>query len=117
VPAIAIFGIKEISMVKQVLSLQGAFVAWFSHALRQASTYDETVMSAIEALMGGTNITCVKARDDIGPDIHNLYIARHSGRECHFVVFRTGEGRIIEIFRMLHDRVDPIRHVPEINKE
>jgi hypothetical protein len=28
-----------------------------------------------------------------------------------------GEGRIIEILRMLHERMDPIRHVPEITKE
>jgi hypothetical protein len=73
----AIFGIKEISMMKHALSLQGAFGAWFSHALRLASTYDETVMSAIEALMGLTNTRGIKARDDIGPDIHNLHIARH----------------------------------------
>ncbi len=74
-------------------------------------------MSAIEALMGGTNITCVKARDDIGPDIHNLYIARHSGRECHFVVFRTGEGRIIEILRVLDESMDLVRHVSEITND
>jgi hypothetical protein len=73
----AIFGIKEISMVKQVLSLQGTFGAWFSHALRQASTYGEAVMSAIEALMSVTNIRGVKARDDIGPDILTLHTARH----------------------------------------
>jgi hypothetical protein len=85
----AIFGINEISMVKQALSLQGAFGAWFSHALRQASTYDETVMSATEALMGATNITGVEARDDIGSDIHTLHIARQRRKGRHFVVFRT----------------------------
>ncbi len=74
-------------------------------------------MSAIEALMGVTNITGVEARDDIGSDIHNLHIARHGRRRRHFVVFRTGEGRIIEILRVLHESMDPIRHVPEITKE
>jgi len=113
----AIFGIKEISMVKQVLSLQGALGARFSQALRLASTYDETVMSATEALMGVTNIRGVKARDDIGSDILTLHIARHRRKERHFVIFRTGEGRVIEILRMLHDSMDPIRHVPEITKE
>jgi hypothetical protein len=34
-------------------------------------------MSAIEALMGVTNITGVEVRDDIGPDILTLHIARH----------------------------------------
>jgi toxin ParE1/3/4 len=73
-------------------------------------------MSAIEALMGVTNITGVKARDDIGSDILTLHIARHGRQGRHFFVFRTGESRVIEILRMLHDSMDPIRHVPEITK-
>jgi len=43
------------------------------------------------------------------PRVRTLHIARH-GR--HFLLYRTVYGRIIEISRILHDRMDLPRHLP-----
>ena len=84
--------------------------------VQQAASYDETIVSAIEALMSGPNITGVRARHDIGPGIHTLHVARYRRKGRHFIVFRTGEGEVIEILRLLHDSRDLIRHVPDITE-
>jgi hypothetical protein len=74
-------------------------------------------MSAIEALMGVTNITGVKARNDLGTDIQILLSHGMTEGGAILSFSERGEGRIIEILGMLHDSMDPIRHVPDIAKE
>ncbi len=73
-------------------------------------------MSATEALMGVTNITGIKPRDDIGTDIQILLSHGMAEGGAILSFSERGEGRIIEILRMLHDSMDPFRHVPEITR-
>ena len=54
---------------------------------RQAQTYAETLTLAIEALHDGPEPLGVKARDDIGPGISTLHVARQGRSGRHFVVF------------------------------
>lgn len=57
----------------------------------------------------------VKARTEIGAAICTLHVARdwHKGR--HMIVFKpltTPDSKVINVLRILHDRMDLERHLP-----
>jgi len=81
------------------------FGAW------QAQTYKATLREALKALHSGPNITGVKRRDDLGPGIHTLHVARNGRKGRHFIVFRTGGGQTIDVLRLLHDSMDLANHL------
>jgi toxin ParE1/3/4 len=82
---------------------------------RQAETYAETLTLAIEALHDGPEQLGAKARDDIGPGIRTLHVARQGRNGRHFVVFREAQDQYIDVLRLLHDSMDLARHIPACN--
>jgi toxin ParE1/3/4 len=42
-----------------------------------------------------------------------LHIARYGRKASHFVVFRVSEEQVLDILRILHDRMDLSRHIPD----
>jgi toxin ParE1/3/4 len=85
----------------------------------QAKTYARTLSDALRDLTLGPSITGVRLRDDIGPDIHTLHVARKGRKGRHFVVFRIDPARgehIIDVLRLLHDSMDLPRHLPAANE-
>ena len=54
-----------------------------------------------------------RARDDMMSGLRTLHVARHGRRGRYFLLYRAVEGRIIEIGRILQDRMDLPRHLPE----
>lgn len=79
---------------------------------RQAATYAETLTLAIEALHDGPDQPGVKTRDDIGPGICTLHVARQGRGGRHFVVFSEAQDQYIDVLRLLHDSMDLARHIP-----
>lgn len=84
---------------------------------RQAETYAETLTLAIEALHDGPEQLGAKARDDIGPDIRTLHVARQGRSGRHFVVFSEAKDQYIDVLRLLHDSMDLARHIPPANDQ
>ena len=84
---------------------------------RQAEHYAETMTLAIEALHDGPMPPGCKARDDIGPGIRTLHVARQGRKGRHFVVFKESEGQIIDVLRLLHDSMDLSKHVAAANDQ
>ena len=84
---------------------------------RQAETYAETLTLAIEALHDGPEQLGAKARDDIGPSIRTLHVARQGRSGRHFVVFSEAKDRYIDVLRLLHDSMDLARHIPPVNDQ
>jgi toxin ParE1/3/4 len=82
---------------------------------RQAEHYAETVSMAIAALGDGPEILGSKARDEIGPGIRSLHVARQGRKGRHFVVFRVTGGGVMDVLRLLHDSMDLARHLPAAN--
>ena len=81
----------------------------------QARSYADTLSSALKALNAGPTILGVKARPEIGNNICTLHVARNGRKGRHFVMFRIGkiQGRnVIDVLRLLHDRMDLERHLP-----
>ncbi|HEY7804348.1 MAG TPA: type II toxin-antitoxin system RelE/ParE family toxin [Orrella sp.] len=83
---------------------------------RQADVYAETITLAIEALHNGPDILGVDEREEIGPDIRTLHVARNGRKGRHFVVFRGAPRQTIEVLRLLHDSMDLAQHVPPDNE-
>lgn len=85
----------------------------------QARTYAKTLNSALQDLAQGPDVIGARLREDIGPDIHTLHVARHGRKGRHFVVFRISpspDASIIEVLRLLHDSMDLPRHLPAANE-
>ena len=85
----------------------------------QARTYAKTLNSALQDLAQGPDVIGARLREDIGPDIHTLHVARHGRKGRHFVVFRivpSPDTSIIEVLRLLHDSMDLPRHLPAANE-
>ena len=78
---------------------------------RQARTYVETLSLAIEALHDGPEQLGAKVRDDIGPGIRTLHVARQGRSGRHFVVFREAKDQYIDVLRLLHDSMDLARRL------
>jgi toxin ParE1/3/4 len=86
---------------------------------RQARIYARTLASAIEALTRGPSVPGATARDEIGPGLFSLHVARQGRRGRHFILFRVqGENpSVIDVLRLLHDAMDLARHVPTEGEE
>jgi toxin ParE1/3/4 len=67
------------------------------------------LVQVIGELANGPDVAGSKARDEIMPGLRTLHVARHGGRGSHVLLYRT-QGSIIEIVRILHDRMDLERH-------
>lgn len=85
----------------------------------QARTYAKTLNSALQDMAQGPDVIGARLREDIGPDIHTLHVARHGRKGRHFVVFRISpspDASIIEVLRLLHDSMDLPRHLTAANE-
>jgi toxin ParE1/3/4 len=78
----------------------------------QSRLYRDTILAAIGDLAQGPDVPGSKARDEIMRGIRALHISRRGRRGRHFLLYRVVDGQIIEIGRILHDRMDPQRHPP-----
>ena len=81
---------------------------------RQARTYAKTLTNALHDLAHGPAIIGVGRREDIGPGIHTLHVARKGRTGRHFVVFRIDCSRgenVIDVLRILHDSIDLPHHL------
>jgi toxin ParE1/3/4 len=84
---------------------------------RQSRLYRDTLVQAIGELANGPDIAGSKVRDEIMRDLRTLHVARHGRRGRHFLLCRVAPGRIIEIGRILHDRMDLQSHLPFASDE
>lgn len=84
----------------------------------QARAYARTVYAAIESLADrGAAQSGVKVRNEIGPGLFTLHVARQGRKGRHFLLLRIATGEplrhVVEILRVLHDAMDLPQHVPE----
>jgi toxin ParE1/3/4 len=79
----------------------------------QAATYSQTIIQSLTDLCAGPHMVGCKLRDDIGPDIYTLHVARQGRAGRHFVACRVNSVQHqIDILRILHDSMDLTRHLP-----
>ena len=78
----------------------------------QAGVYRTTLVEALMALHSGPDVTGSAARGEILPNLRSLHVARNGRRGRHFIPYRAGRGRVIDVIRILHDAMDFARHIP-----
>jgi len=79
---------------------------------RQLQTYRAALIEALAALEAGPNIAGSKARNEILPDLRTLHVARKGRRGRHLILYRAAPGNIIDVSRILHERMDLARYLP-----
>jgi toxin ParE1/3/4 len=84
---------------------------------RQSRIYRDTLVHAIGELADGPNVVGSSARDEIAGGYRTLHVARHGRRGSHFLLFRIDRKHLIEVVRILHDRMDLQRHLPLADNE
>ncbi len=77
----------------------------------QFGVYKITLVQALAALEDGPEIPGSCARDEILPGLRILHVARKGRGGRHFILYRAGEGQLVEIIRFLHDAMDVNRKV------
>jgi len=78
----------------------------------QAEKYSETIALAIEVLgVDGPETIGAKVRNEIGAGIFTLHVASLGRKGSHFLVFRVINRTAVEILRILHERMDLVRHI------
>ncbi len=85
----------------------------------QAKTYAKTLSNALRDLALGPSIIGARLREDIGPGIYALHVARKGRKGRHFVVFRvdsTHGKHVIDVLRLLHDSMDLPRQLLAANE-
>ena len=92
-------------------------VSWTANTFGrgQAGIYAKVLSDALHDLALGPSIPGIRRRDDIGAGIHTLHVARKGRKGRHFIVFRadpSGDERVIDVLRLLHDSMDLVRHLP-----
>jgi toxin ParE1/3/4 len=79
---------------------------------RQVAVYKATLIAALAELASGTDVLGSVARDEILPDLRTLHVARRGRHGRHFIMYRAAGESVIEVIRILHDRMDLARHLP-----
>ncbi len=79
---------------------------------RQAVVYKAALLETIAKLGAGPNARGSVAREDLGPELRTLHVARSGGRAPHLLVYRASSSDTIDVLRILHDQMDLARHIP-----
>jgi toxin ParE1/3/4 len=83
----------------------------------QARVYRDTIVQAIGELANGPDVVGSRARNEILQGLRTLHVARHGRRGRRLLMYRITADTTIEIARILHDRMDLLRHLPSANDE
>ena len=79
----------------------------------QARIYKDTLMAAIRAIGESPAVAGSKSREELGPGLRTLHVARGGRRGRHVILYREREDAVIEVIRILFDSMDFVRHVPK----
>lgn len=99
-------------------------VAWTvsQFGAQQARAYAQVIESALQDLREGPEIVGIKWRPELGARIASLHLARKGYKARHLVIVRVetrlaSEDPVIEVLRLLHDRMDLQRHLSSTDSE
>ncbi len=79
----------------------------------QARDYYDTLYQSILDLTIDPEPVDSKIRDDLTRGARTLHVGRKGRHGSHLVIFRVLiQQKIVEVIRILHDGMDPTRHIP-----
>ncbi|MGH7065743.1 MAG: type II toxin-antitoxin system RelE/ParE family toxin [Stellaceae bacterium] len=84
---------------------------------RLSGAAERDFLSILEWTSDGPDLPGARRRIDIAPGVWSLHIARGGRRGRHLLLYRVAGEGTIEIIRILHDSMDPARHLPEQQRD
>ncbi|MDN5870902.1 MAG: type II toxin-antitoxin system RelE/ParE family toxin [Nitrococcus sp.] len=82
----------------------------------QARIYRDTLKAAIRAIGENPTVAGSKGREELGPGLRTLHVARGGRRGRHVILYRERDDAVVDVLRILFDTMDFIRHAP-MNEE
>jgi toxin ParE1/3/4 len=82
---------------------------------QQAQAYRDILLAAVLDLRDGPDLPGSRSREDLAGGLRALHVARHGRRARHYLFYRVVGERVIEIIRILHEGMDPKRHIQSGN--
>jgi len=109
----------SVRLARQAEQDFGEILQWTAANLgpQQAQIYAETLAQALDPLGDGPEVPGARQREEIARGIRTLHVARQGRKGRHSVVFRTVNGRFVDVLGLLHDSMDLSRHVPSSEDE
>jgi len=97
--------------VKDIEDVLAATLREFGES--QYETYKSLIRQALELIATDPRGPRVRARPEIHEQARTLHLARIGSPARHFFLLRIADDDIVEIARLLHDRMEVSRHLPE----
>ena len=88
-------------------------VTWRSFGEVQYEAYRRLIHDALVEIATDPCGARVRARPEIHEQARTLHIGRIGKPARHFFLFRIAEDNVVEVARLLHDRMEIRRHVQE----
>ncbi len=79
----------------------------------QADRYRSLLAEALGELSQRPDVPYSRNRDDVRPGLRSLHIARRDNKGRHLILFRTADGQVVDVLRVLHDAMELKRHLPD----
>jgi toxin ParE1/3/4 len=79
---------------------------------QQVAVYRTTLIDALAELASGPDALGSVKRDEILLNLRTVHVARRGRRGRHFIIYRATTDSVIEVIRILHDRMDLVRNLP-----
>jgi toxin ParE1/3/4 len=90
--------------------------------LQQAAKYRDIILHAFAMIEDDPRRAGSRVLEQFGPQLRQFHLRSAAGRKsgaAHFVVYHVGEaglgGVTITVVRILHERMDPERHIGEVS--
>jgi toxin ParE1/3/4 len=82
--------------------------------IRQVARYAELITQAIDMLCAEPLHVASRLRDDLLPNMRSFHVEHAAGRRgaaAHILYYRVEPDGMIVILRLLHQSMDPTRHL------
>ena len=89
-------------------------IAWSrgNFGAMQADRYLLAIQATTATLRQAPLGARTRARDDLAPGLRVLHMRRAGHRGRHLLIYRVAEPDTVTVLRVLHDAMDPVRHLP-----
>ena len=78
----------------------------------QARRYGDAINKVLGELSAGPELAGSRSREEFGPHVRVVVVARQGRRARHLLVYRVTSGSRLDVTRILHDAMEMARHIP-----
>lgn len=105
----------EVGLTEEAKRDLASILGWTGREFgaEQSRRYRATITATVADLAEGPSVRGSRDRGDLMPGLRALHVARKGRRGRHMLLYRIVGEQAIEVLRILHDAMDPARHLPD----